>query len=68
MPFTTEPRLSHPDIIHASLLSAIEKLDESQLDLFKDSLILLLMNQISAHDTVMSCIEAAAELALADQA
>lgn len=68
MPFTTEPTLSKPDIVHAALLSAMENLDETQLDLFKDSLILLLMNQLSDHDTVMACIEAAAGLAGADQA
>lgn len=68
MPFTTDPTLSQPDIIHAALLSAMENLDEAQLDLFKDSLILLLMNQVSDHDTVMTCVEAAAGLAVADQA
>ncbi len=67
MPFTTEPTLSKPDIVHAALLSAMENLDETQLDLFKDSLILLLMNQLSGHDTVMACIDAAAGLAVADQ-
>lgn len=56
---TTDPNLSRPDDIYAALIAAHEGLSRAESDALNARLILILLNQIGDHDTILAALAAA---------
>ena len=62
MPLTLDPNLDRPDDFYAALIAAHEGLSDDESAALNARLILILANQIGAHDTLAEALKAAQEV------